>query len=75
MDGQGLGASAGTRFDYARFVSVRRAYGPGVFPDGRRIAFVSDLLGVPQIVVRLANRLRVYPAIADFLDRHLGAAE
>ena len=22
-------------------------------------------------LVRLANRLRVYPAIADFLDRHL----
>jgi dipeptidyl aminopeptidase/acylaminoacyl peptidase len=23
-------------------------------------------------LVRLANRLRVYPAIAEFLDRHLG---
>jgi hypothetical protein len=23
--------------------------------------------------VRLGNRLRVYPAIADFLDHHLGA--
>jgi dipeptidyl aminopeptidase/acylaminoacyl peptidase len=22
-------------------------------------------------LVRLANRLRVYPAVADFLDRHL----
>jgi dipeptidyl aminopeptidase/acylaminoacyl peptidase len=26
-------------------------------------------------LVRLANRLRVYPAIADFLDRHLAAAQ
>jgi dipeptidyl aminopeptidase/acylaminoacyl peptidase len=37
------------QFDYARFLNVRRAYGPSFSPDGRRIAFVMDLTGVPQI--------------------------
>ena len=48
---QGLDAPAetGARYDYARFVSVRRAYGPSVSPDGRRVAFVADLTGVPQV--------------------------
>jgi dipeptidyl aminopeptidase/acylaminoacyl peptidase len=36
-------------FDYARFVNVRRAYGPAFLGDGDRIGFVSDLLGVPQV--------------------------
>jgi dipeptidyl aminopeptidase/acylaminoacyl peptidase len=36
-------------FDYGRFVNVRRAYGPSYSPAGDRIAFVADLLGVPQI--------------------------
>jgi dipeptidyl aminopeptidase/acylaminoacyl peptidase len=37
------------RFDYARFLNVRRAYGPSFSPDGRRVAFVADLTGVPQL--------------------------
>ncbi|TAK21392.1 MAG: S9 family peptidase [Chloroflexota bacterium] len=37
------------RFDLPRFVSVRRAYGPSFSPRGDRIAFVSDMTGVPQI--------------------------
>jgi dipeptidyl aminopeptidase/acylaminoacyl peptidase len=36
-------------YDYARFLNVRRAYGPSVSPDGRRVAFVMDATGVPQI--------------------------
>ena len=35
-------------FDYERFVNVRRAYAPSWSPDGRRIAFIADLVGVPQ---------------------------
>jgi dipeptidyl aminopeptidase/acylaminoacyl peptidase len=36
-------------FDYARFLNVRRAYGPSFSPDGRRVAFVMDVTGVPQV--------------------------
>ncbi|HEY3109824.1 MAG TPA: S9 family peptidase [Chloroflexota bacterium] len=36
-------------FDYARFVNVRRAYGPAFLGGGDRIGFLSDLLGVPQV--------------------------
>src|SRR5207249_552146 len=32
-----------------RFVNVRRAYGPAFLTDDHRVAFVSDLLGVPQV--------------------------
>jgi dipeptidyl aminopeptidase/acylaminoacyl peptidase len=73
MDGQGLAAAAAAapRFDYARFVSVRRAYGPAVFPDGRRIAFVSDLTGVPQIfAVELEGG---WPEQLSFTQERVGA--
>lgn len=36
-------------FDYSRFVNVRRAYGPSYSSSGDRVAFVADLLGVPQV--------------------------
>ena len=38
----------GYGFDYARFLNVRRAYGPSFSPDGRRVAFIADITGVPQ---------------------------
>jgi len=44
-----VGTVSRLSFDYARFVNVRRAYGPSYAPDGRRIAFVADITGVPQI--------------------------
>ena len=33
---------------YARFLYVRGAYGPSFRADGRRLAFLSDLTGIPQ---------------------------
>lgn len=36
-------------FDYARFLNVRRAYGPSFSPNGQRVAFVMDATGVPQV--------------------------
>ena len=41
--------ATGLEFDYARFVNVRRAYGPAFLGGGDRIGFISDLLGVPQV--------------------------
>ncbi len=43
-----LGTHTRLAFDYERFVNVRRAYAPSFSPDGRRIAFISDIVGVPQ---------------------------
>jgi len=38
-----------------RYLSARSAYFPSIAPDGRRMAFVSDITGVPQAwMVRLA---------------------
>ncbi len=32
-----------------RYLNVRQAYGPSFAPDGQRIAFLSDITGVPQV--------------------------
>ena len=35
-------------YTYDRFLNARRCYGPSFSPDGTRIAFISDIGGVPQ---------------------------
>ncbi|MGH2461456.1 MAG: alpha/beta fold hydrolase [Chloroflexota bacterium] len=35
-------------FTYDRFLNARRGYGPSFSADGTRVAFISDLTGVPQ---------------------------
>ncbi|PZS10997.1 MAG: S9 family peptidase [Chloroflexi bacterium] len=37
------------RYDFARFLNTRNAYGPSFTADGRGITFVSDITGVPQL--------------------------
>jgi dipeptidyl aminopeptidase/acylaminoacyl peptidase len=37
------------RYDFARFLNVRNAYSPSPSPDGSRVAFLSDITGVPQV--------------------------
>lgn len=36
------------KYPYARFLQASRCYGPSFSPDGTRLAFISDLAGVPQ---------------------------
>ena len=40
---------ARARFEFARFLNVRNAYGPAFTPDDAAITFVSDITGVPQL--------------------------
>ena len=35
-------------YDFARYLKIRAAYGATWSPDGRRIAFLTDITGVPQ---------------------------
>jgi dipeptidyl aminopeptidase/acylaminoacyl peptidase len=35
-------------YEFARYLKIRAAYGPTWSPDGRRIAFLTDITGVPQ---------------------------
>ncbi|HVC31987.1 MAG TPA: S9 family peptidase [Chloroflexota bacterium] len=35
-------------YSYDRFLNARRCYGPSFSPDDTRVAFISDLVGVPQ---------------------------
>ena len=39
---------ASPRFDFARFLAIRAAYGPCFTHDGERLVFVSTLAGLPQ---------------------------
>ena len=75
------------KYDFERFLNVRSASAPTFSPDGRRLAFISDITGVPQVwavdtdggwpeghgIVKRHNRIRAYTAIADFLDQHIMA--
>ncbi|HEU4323728.1 MAG TPA: S9 family peptidase [Roseiflexaceae bacterium] len=36
-------------YDFARFLNIRSAYGSSFAPDGRKIAFLSNITGVPQV--------------------------
>lgn len=36
------------QFEFSRFLNVRNAYSPSISPDGARVAFLSDITGVPQ---------------------------
>lgn len=37
------------QFAFSRFLNVRNAYSPSISPDGARVAFLSDITGVPQV--------------------------
>jgi len=36
-------------YEFARYLKIRAAYGATWSPDGRRIAFLTDITGVPQV--------------------------
>ena len=37
------------KYDFERFLNIRSASAPTFSPDGRRLAFISDITGVPQV--------------------------
>ncbi len=37
------------RFDFARYLNIRAAYGASFSPTGERLAFLTDITGVPQV--------------------------
>ncbi|HEX5417604.1 MAG TPA: S9 family peptidase [Chloroflexota bacterium] len=41
-------SSPRTTIPFERFLNVRRCYGPSFAPDGKRLAFIADLSGVPE---------------------------
>ena len=36
-------------YDFARYLKIRGAYGASWTPDGRRVSFLTDITGVPQV--------------------------
>ncbi len=36
-------------YDFARYLRIRGAYGASWSPDGRRVSFLTDITGVPQV--------------------------
>jgi dipeptidyl aminopeptidase/acylaminoacyl peptidase len=39
----------GQRFDFARYLNVRTAYGASFAPDGERLSFLTDITGVAEV--------------------------
>ncbi|MDH7485973.1 MAG: S9 family peptidase [Anaerolineae bacterium] len=37
------------KFPFSRYLNIRSAYGPSFSPDGRHVAFLTDITGVPQV--------------------------
>jgi dipeptidyl aminopeptidase/acylaminoacyl peptidase len=38
-----------TPYEFERFLNIRQAYGPAFSPDDRRIYFITDITGLPQL--------------------------
>ncbi len=38
-----------TAYDFARYLNIRSAYGSSFAPDGDRVAFITNITGVPQV--------------------------
>jgi dipeptidyl aminopeptidase/acylaminoacyl peptidase len=36
-------------YDFARYLNIRSAYAPSFVPNGERLAFLTDITGVPQV--------------------------
>ncbi|MBC8446904.1 MAG: S9 family peptidase [Chloroflexi bacterium] len=37
------------KFHFSRYLNIRAAYGPSFSPDGRQVAFLTNITGVPQV--------------------------
>ncbi|MCP4200624.1 MAG: S9 family peptidase [bacterium] len=57
----------------ARMAKIRACWSPSFSPDGRRIAFVSDLNGVPQVWV--VDSEGGWPDLVTSLDDQVGGVE
>ena len=44
-----------TAYDFARYLNIRSAYGSSFAPDGDRVAFITNITGVPQVWQVAAN--------------------
>jgi dipeptidyl aminopeptidase/acylaminoacyl peptidase len=59
-------------FEFARFLHIRSSHSPAFSPDGERLAFISDLTGVPQAWT--IGRGGGWPSRITFTDERVSLA-
>jgi len=57
------------RFDFARYLNIRSAYGASFSPTGERLAFLTDITGVPQVWA--IDRTGGWPDQLTFFDERV----
>jgi dipeptidyl aminopeptidase/acylaminoacyl peptidase len=64
-----------TSYEFARYLRIRAAYAPTFSPDGRRLAFLTDITGVPQVwEVRADGGPPSWPEQLTFRDERVSSA-
>ena len=64
-------------YPISRYLCVRQAYGPTISSDGRRLAFLTDITGLPQIwqVPAIAGDAVLWPQQLTFDPDRIAGAE
>jgi len=60
-------------YEFARYLKIRSAYAPAFSPDGRRLAFLTDVTGVPQVWEVSSGGLS-WPEQLTFRDERVSSA-
>jgi dipeptidyl aminopeptidase/acylaminoacyl peptidase len=61
-------------YEFARYLKIRSAWGPSWSPDGRRVSFLTEITGVPQVWEVLAEGPS-WPEQLTFYEERVSGAE
>jgi dipeptidyl aminopeptidase/acylaminoacyl peptidase len=61
-------------YEFARYLKIRSAWGPSWSPDGRRVSFLTEITGVPQVWEVPAERPS-WPEQLTFYEERVSGAE
>jgi Tol biopolymer transport system component len=63
-------------YEFARYLKIRSAWGPSWSPDGRRLAFLTEITGVPQVWEVFAGaETPPWPEQLTFYEERISGAE
>ena len=62
-------------YEFARYLKIRSSWGPSWSPDGRRVSFLTEITGVPQVWEVPAEGPSSWPEQLTFYEERVSGAE